>query len=308
MDTAPTLHRGILALILAFFALDQAMASTPNKEPLPTMAERNKYALRSGPLEVPYVPRRGYADGPYGQVHFRDTGGDGIPIILCHMCPQTSKQFTAVYELFQKRGIRAIGVDTPGFGESDPTPFVPAVQDWAPAFVAVLDHLGISKAHFLGHHTGSKTATEVALQFPERVGKLVLQGPTPYTEERRLQNLQGLQDRAIDLVYKTDGSHLQGMFHYRTQRWNCELGDGSADPKLFTRYCSEMFQGYARRTCTTMPKLSRKFNTPPCFSPIPVTLPYMKQSKRHTHCVLTLPSRNFKGVLVTWLTRCRRNG
>ena len=212
--------------------------------------EENKYALRKGSLDLPYIPRRGYADGPYGQVHYRDNQGGGtgsddktLPLILCHMAPQTSKQFSAVYELFKKRGVRAIGVDCPGFGESDPTPFVPSIQDWAPAVVAVLDHLGIEKAHLLGHHTGSKVACEVALQFPERVGKLVLQGPTPYPEEERLKALQYVKEEEIGMAYKADGSHLSKGFEYRTKRWNDVVG--RADPQLFTRYFSEKFQGYA---------------------------------------------------------------
>ena len=68
-----------------------------------TRAEQNKYALRSGALEGPFVPRRGYAEGPYGQVHFRDTG-EGIPLLLCHQAPQTSRQFTNVYEPLHRRG------------------------------------------------------------------------------------------------------------------------------------------------------------------------------------------------------------
>lgn len=109
----------------------------------------------------------------------------------------------------------------------------------------MLDHLGVEKAHVLGHHTGSKIATEVALQFPERVDKLILQGPTPYSEEERFRMLQYVKDNEINLVYRTDGGHLQGTFEYRTRAWNRELGEGSADPKLFTRYCSEKYQGYA---------------------------------------------------------------
>ena len=149
-----------------------------------TRAERNKYALRSGPMARPYVPRRGYAEGPYGQVHYRDTGR-GIPLVLCHQAPQTSKQFTNVYEPLHRRGFRVIGVDSPGFGESDPTPFVPTVEDWAAAIPAVLDHLGLDKVHVLGHHTGGMVATEVALQFPERVDKLIINGPLPMSEEEQ---------------------------------------------------------------------------------------------------------------------------
>ncbi len=220
-----------------------AMAALPARAPLAdtgkTRAERNKYALRAGPLKTPYVPRRGYAEGPYGQVHFRDTGR-GMPLVLCHQAPQTSRQFTNVYEPLHRRGIRAIGVDTPGFGESDPTPFVPTVEDWAAASPAVLDHLGIARADVLGHHTGGMVATEVALQFPHRVRRLIINGPLPMSEERRLSFLEGNEEREINFVYESDGSHLQQSFAGRNRMY----GEG-ADPRTITRYTVEKFQGYA---------------------------------------------------------------
>ena len=220
-----------------------AIAALPAKPSLAagtgTRAEMNKYALRSGPLEVPYVPRRGYADGPYGQVHFRDTGS-GRPLVLCHQAPQTSRQFTNIYEPLHRRGIRAIGVDTPGFGESDPTPFVPTVEDWAAAIPAVLDHLGLEQVDVLGHHTGGMVATEVALQFEQRVRKLIINGPLPMSEEVRRRFLQGNEEREIGFVYKPDGSHLQQSFASRNRMY----GEG-ADPKTITRYTIEKFQGYA---------------------------------------------------------------
>ena len=145
-----------------------------------------------------------------------------------------------LHEPLQRRGIRAIGVDTPGFGESDPTPFVPTVEDWAAAIPAVLDHLGIAQADVLGHHTGSMVATEVALQFPGRVRKLILNGPLPMDEERRLEFLEGNEEREINFVYESDGSHLQASFAGRKRMY----GDG-ADPRTITRYTVEKFQGYA---------------------------------------------------------------
>jgi pimeloyl-ACP methyl ester carboxylesterase len=204
-----------------------------------TRAEQNKYALRSGPLEVPFVPRRGYAEGPYGQVHFRDTG-EGIPLLLCHQAPQTSRQFTNVYEPLHRRGIRAIGVDTPGFGESDPVPFVPTVEDWAAAAPAVLNHLGLEQVDVLGHHTGGMVATEVALQFGDRVRRLVINGPLPMSEEERLEFLKYVQDAEIDFVFQPDGSHLQQAYATR----HAMYGEG-VDPQTITRYTVEQFQGYA---------------------------------------------------------------
>jgi len=204
-----------------------------------TRAERNPHALRSGPMESPYLPRRDFADGPYGQVHYRDTG-TGRPLVLCHQAPQSSRQFSNVYEPLHQRGIRAIAVDYPGFGESDPMSFVPTIEDWAAVVPAVLDHLGIDKADVLGHHTGAMVATEVALQFPDRVGKVILNGPFPMDEERRRGLLEGMGTAEVEFQYDADGNHLLESFAIRNELY----GEG-ADPATINRYVIDKFQGYA---------------------------------------------------------------
>ncbi len=186
------------------------------------------------------VGERGYARGPYGLVHFNDTRtGLGVPMVLLHQAPMSHRQFNAVYGLLSARGVRAIGIDTPGFGMSDPTPFVPQVADWASSIVAVLDHLKIPRADMVGHHTGSLIATEVSLQFPKRVHKVVLNGPFPINESERKLFLDDLQKSEIDFEYRADGSHLAASFVKRSQFF----GPG-ADPRHITRMQVEKFQGF----------------------------------------------------------------
>ena len=204
-----------------------------------TRAELNPHAIRSGVLRTPYVPRRDYADGPYGQIHFRDTSA-GRPLVLIHQAPQSSRQFTNVYEPLHERGIRAIGIDMPGFGESDPTSFVPTIEDWAAVVPSVLDHLGIDVADIAGHHTGAMVATEVALQFPDRVRRVVLNGPFPMDAERRRGLLDGMGKREVEFEYPADGSHLKESYDIRY-----ELYGAGADPETITRYTLDKFNGYA---------------------------------------------------------------
>lgn len=186
------------------------------------------------------VGERGYAKGPYGLVHYHDTQtGAGVPMVLLHQAPMSHRQFNAVYALLSARGVRAIGIDTPGFGMSDPTPFVPQVSDWASSVVAVLDHLKIPRADMVGHHTGSLIATEVALQFPKRVHKVVLNGPFPITESERKLFLDDLQKSEVDFEYRTDGSHLAESFVKRSKFFGPD-----ADPRHITRMQVEKFQGF----------------------------------------------------------------
>lgn len=186
------------------------------------------------------VGERGYAKGPYGLVHYHDTQtGSGVPMVLLHQAPMSHRQFNTVYGLLSARGVRAIGIDTPGFGMSDPTPFVPQVSDWASSVIAVLDHLRISRADMVGHHTGSLIATEVSLQFPKRVHKVVLNGPFPITESERKLFLDDLQKSEVDFEYRADGSHLAESFAKRSKFF----GPG-ADPRHITRMQVEKFQGF----------------------------------------------------------------
>lgn len=182
---------------------------------------------------------RGYAPGPYGQIHYRETGGDGPALILFHQSPMTSLQYSAAYRLFEAAGIRAIGVDTPGFGDSDVTQFVPRVEDWAKIYPAVLDHLGIERADVLGHHTGACTAAEVCLQFPDRVRKLVIHGALMITDEERSKFLDGVLNRERKGPdWQVDGSHLTHRYSQIARRYSA---GGVPDPKIITRFLVEEF-------------------------------------------------------------------
>jgi pimeloyl-ACP methyl ester carboxylesterase len=187
------------------------------------------------------IARRGYADGPFGQVHFHDTGGEGRPIVLSHQSPQSARQFDLLVPALAARGLRVIAVDHPGFGNSDPTPGVPTIADYASVFPAVLDHLHIARADFAGHHTGAQVVTEVALRWPDRVINLVINGPTPFTEAE----LQDLRDTVTaeekDMVHHQDGSHLAHTFQVR---WQLHGSTHKPDPAVLTRIVAEKFIGY----------------------------------------------------------------
>ena len=64
----------------------------------------------------------------------------------------------------------------PGVAGSVDEPIPGDRSGFAAALVRLLDDLGIDKTHLLGHSPGSMTALQLALDFPDRVERLVLVG------------------------------------------------------------------------------------------------------------------------------------
>ncbi|TXS91980.1 alpha/beta hydrolase [Parahaliea maris] len=190
------------------------------------------------------VMGRGYARGPHGLVHFHDSAGlvddaeNKVPLVLLHQSPASARQFESAFGPLVERGVRFVAIDTPGFGFSDPTPFVPKIQDWTSSIIAVLDHLGIEQADVLGHHTGSLIATEVALQSPSRVRRLILNGPFPASEAERQKMIDREEQGLEKGKPKLDGSHLTSSFAVRVR-----MGGENPDPAIITRIVVEKFQG-----------------------------------------------------------------
>ena len=188
----------------------------------------------------PAALTRGYAAGPWGLVHYYDNGVSGRPLLLLHQAPMSARQFDAVYAPLASRSIRAVGIDLPGFGMSDPTPFVPGVEHWAQAVIAVANYLKLERFDVLGHHTGSLVATELGIRHPDRVRSVVINGPFPLTGDERQARLERLQRSEIDFEYRIDGSHLARSFANRQKMFGTD-----ADPRRTTRMVVEQFQGFA---------------------------------------------------------------
>lgn len=157
--------------------------------------------------------RRAYADLPHGQVHYAACGpGDAPPVLLLHQTPRSWAEYREVLPLLGTR-YRAIAMDTPGFGASDPPPGPASIEAWAAVAAQLLAHLGIARAHVVGHHTGGVIAIELAARHGACVRSLVLSS-TPYTdaEFRRAR----AERPPIDAVEpSSDGSHLAALWRKR---------------------------------------------------------------------------------------------
>ncbi len=76
------------------------------------------------------------------------------------------------------REFRTLLVDQPCYGRSDKPELDRDYFSYsARAVAALLDELGIARAHFVGNSLGGGTAVRIALDHPEKAGKLLLMGP-----------------------------------------------------------------------------------------------------------------------------------
>src|SRR5512143_3977505 len=117
--------------------------------------------------------RRGFADLPDRQVHYRQAG-DGPPLLMIHASPGSSKQLESkIAALAHTRSLTA--PDTPGNGDSPPLPLAaPAIGDYADALLPFMDAVGLERCDVYGTHTGANIGLELAIRAPERVGRLIL--------------------------------------------------------------------------------------------------------------------------------------
>jgi 4,5:9,10-diseco-3-hydroxy-5,9,17-trioxoandrosta-1(10),2-diene-4-oate hydrolase len=116
------------------------------------------------------------------RLHYHDTGAGppGPPVVLLHGGGPGSSawsNFGPNVPVFANR-FRVLAVDQPGFGQSDKPPVEGSYSRFAADAVAgLLDTLGVEKVHLVGNSLGGGTAARFALDYPDRVGRLVLMGP-----------------------------------------------------------------------------------------------------------------------------------
>ena len=110
-------------------------------------------------------------------LHFEDGGGAGHPVVLAHAIGMDRRMWD---DLAARLGeaFRVIRVDLRGHGRS-PAPARPyTLEGMAEDVAALLDRLGIEKAHWVGLSMGAMIGIAFALAHPERLGRVVLANTT----------------------------------------------------------------------------------------------------------------------------------
>jgi pimeloyl-ACP methyl ester carboxylesterase len=149
---------------------------TPGLGHPPEVAAAHERVLAGSPARSRYVEVT-----PGQRVHLIEAG-EGAPLVLIHGSGPSALLFLPL--LAHLEGLRAIAVDRPGFGLSDPAePTGMSYRDDAVGWLSTLiEALELEEPALLGSSTGGTWALWYTLAHPDRVRRLVLLGALPLVE------------------------------------------------------------------------------------------------------------------------------
>jgi pimeloyl-ACP methyl ester carboxylesterase len=105
-------------------------------------------------------------------VGYADYGTAGQTAVLwCHGGPGSRLEPQSLAPAAREAGLRIIGIDRPGYGDSTPLPGRTIAQ-WVPDALAVLDHLEIDRFVTVGVSTGGAYGLALAAQSPRVIGSV----------------------------------------------------------------------------------------------------------------------------------------
>lgn len=114
-----------------------------------------------------------YAGGM--NIHYHDIG-KGEPLVMLHSYGPGSTAWITFFKNLPElsKHFRCIAMDLPNFAKTGPVVFNEPVHVFqAKTALALMDALGIHKAHVLGNSQGGQTSMVFAYMFPDRINKLV---------------------------------------------------------------------------------------------------------------------------------------
>lgn len=167
------------------------------------------------------------------KIHFNDFGSGQTVVMLHGSGPGASgwSNFHRNVEPLVDAGFRVLLVDSPGWSNSDPIVVKqgPRAIHNAAAVKGVLDALGIQQAHLVGNSMGGTSALQFALNYPDRVGRLVVMGGGGVGQSLFVpMPLEGI--KLIGAVYRTPTAEnlkrMMDVFVYDTSALNEDLVQG----------------------------------------------------------------------------------
>jgi non-heme chloroperoxidase len=99
----------------------------------------------------------------------------GTPVLLLHGITDSQRSWEPVLPLLPQ-SIRALAVTMRGHGDAERPDAGYRVEDYAADAIELLDELGLESVVLGGHSLGTYVAAQIAIEQPQRVAALVLEG------------------------------------------------------------------------------------------------------------------------------------
>jgi pimeloyl-ACP methyl ester carboxylesterase len=121
------------------------------------------------------------------RIHYQEAGDEKAPtMILIHGFISSTLIWSEVFLPLAHAGFRVLAPDLPGYGYSDkPRGGEYTIESQARAVLGLMDRLGIEKATIVGASYGGAIAAALALDYPERIARLVLIGAVSSDEPKK---------------------------------------------------------------------------------------------------------------------------
>lgn len=160
---------------------------------LPLTAQRVEYPhpVRHISLNIEYQPvKMAYMDVQPAQPN-------GETVLLFHGKNFNGYYWKDVISFLSKNGYRVIVPDQVGWGRSDKPNIHYSFHLLAANTKKLLDSLGITKVHLIGHSMGGMLATRFALMYDQLVGKLILENPIGLEDYKTFVPYQPVEVQAV---------------------------------------------------------------------------------------------------------------
>jgi pimeloyl-ACP methyl ester carboxylesterase len=128
---------------------------------------------------VAFAVERGLAKTFAGHIHWR-AAGSGPAVMISHINQQSSALMVELLRALAP-DFRAVAIDYPSHGNSDPFDGQPTIEDYARCIIEVMDALGIDRACAMGEAVGAGVSYALAANWPARIDKVIVVN-TPYFE------------------------------------------------------------------------------------------------------------------------------
>jgi aminoacrylate hydrolase len=141
-----------------------------------------------------------------GEIHFTESGS-GHPLIFVSGLNGTGRAWQPQVDRFKSQ-FRVITYDQRGTGASDKLQRNFSVDQMTAELIALMDALGVERAHLVGQSTGGAIGQTAAIEYPQRLARMVVYSTWTHCDPwfRRLFE-------ARRMMYEQCGSELHARFH-----------------------------------------------------------------------------------------------